>query len=179
MCVLTLPVPPNRLCLQDPCQEVAHTCQLALQRIEFFKAAEAAHQAAAAADPNATGALVCYSAGLPAGWRQCAARAARPAQALLLRCVWRCRCCRGAPCTHMHAVPTCMHSSPSYLPRCCTVFLTAVLHCLPHCCTVYLPHPFPLCRVAVLFGGPHPRGPRVHAAVAAAPVAAERGGGHL
>lgn len=42
--------------VQDPCQEVAHTCQLALQRIEFFKAAEAAHQAAAAADPNATGA---------------------------------------------------------------------------------------------------------------------------
>ncbi|PRW59578.1 deoxyhypusine hydroxylase [Chlorella sorokiniana] len=40
--------------VQDPCQEVAHTCQLALQRIEYFKAAEAAHQAAAAADPNAT-----------------------------------------------------------------------------------------------------------------------------
>ncbi len=36
---------------------MAHTCQLALQRIEYFKAAEAAQQAAAAADPNATGAL--------------------------------------------------------------------------------------------------------------------------
>lgn len=41
------PLPPP----QDPCQEVAHTCQLALQRIEFFAAAAAA--AAADADPNA------------------------------------------------------------------------------------------------------------------------------
>ncbi|PSC73096.1 deoxyhypusine hydroxylase [Micractinium conductrix] len=45
---------PLREHLQDPCQEVAHTCQLALQRIEHFAAAAAAAQAAAEADANAT-----------------------------------------------------------------------------------------------------------------------------
>ena len=38
---------------QDACPEVAHTCQLALQRIEHFAAAAAAQQAAAEADFNA------------------------------------------------------------------------------------------------------------------------------
>jgi deoxyhypusine monooxygenase len=38
---------------QDACPEVAHTCQLALQRIEHFAAAAAAQQAAAEADSNA------------------------------------------------------------------------------------------------------------------------------
>lgn len=45
---------PLRAHLEDPAQEVAQTCQLALQRIEYFAEAEAAQRAAAAADPNAT-----------------------------------------------------------------------------------------------------------------------------
>lgn len=40
--------------LDDACPEVAHTCQLALQRIEHFAAAAAAQQAAQDADPNAS-----------------------------------------------------------------------------------------------------------------------------
>eukprot|EP00887_Chlorella_sp_A99_P006698 scaffold3.g6698.t1 len=44
---------PLRHHLDDPVQEVAHTCQLALQRIEFFEAAAAEARAAAAVDPNA------------------------------------------------------------------------------------------------------------------------------
>lgn len=44
---------PLREHLQDACPEVAHTCQLALQRIEHFAAAAAARQAAEEADANA------------------------------------------------------------------------------------------------------------------------------
>lgn len=46
---------PLREHVADPCQEVAHTCQLALQRIEHFAAAAAAAQAAEEADANAAG----------------------------------------------------------------------------------------------------------------------------